>query len=85
MDDSDLRILGASDGYVHALVHLRMYLIAPIDGPYSPGIHPRHTRKLAAKTARLKPLREFEAWLVARHLECKEAWDRTNRRGKRDE
>lgn len=79
--DGDLRILGASDGYAHALVHLRANLINPIDGQYSPGIHPRHTRKLAAKAAKLKPLRELEAWLVQRHQECRDAWERTRAHG----
>lgn len=75
--DGDLRMLGAADGYAHVLVNLRSQLIAPIDGPYSPGIHPRHTRKLAAKAAKLKPLRDLERWLVERHQETREAWERT--------
>lgn len=75
--DGDLRILGASDGYAHALVNLRASLIAPIAGAYAPGIHPRHVRKLAAREAKLKPLREFEQWLMRRHAEAKEAYERT--------
>ncbi len=62
--DGDLRMLGAADGYAHALIHLRSNAINPINGPYSPGIHPRHTKKLAAKAAKLAPLLELEKWLT---------------------
>lgn len=75
--NGDLRMLGASDGYAHALVWLRQQVIARIDGPYSPGIHPRHKRKLAAKAAKLAPLRELEQWLVTRHQETLAGWQKT--------
>ncbi len=81
MTKGDLRILGASDGYAHALVHLRMHIIAHIDGQYSPGIHPRHTRKLAAKAAKLEPLRRLEAWLVKQHADCKSAYSGVGEQG----
>ena len=75
--DGDLRMLGACDGYAHALVQLRQQIIAPIDGPYSPGIHPRHVRKLAEKDRRLRPLRQLEKWLVERHAETQAAYQNT--------
>lgn len=75
--DGDIRMLGAVDGYAHALIHLRSNLIAPIDGHYSPAIHPRHTRKLAAKAAKLKPLRDLEKWLMERHQETRAAYEKT--------
>lgn len=78
-NDGDLRILGAADGYARALIHLRAHLIAHVDGPYSPGIHPRHTRKLAAKAAKLLPLRAMERWLMNRHAETKAVYERTRR------
>lgn len=77
MGEGDLRMLGACDGYAHALASLRMHIIAPIDGPYSPGIHPHHTRKLAEKRRRLEPLLRFEAWLKERHSETMAAYRKT--------
>lgn len=73
--DDRLRVLGARDGYAHALVHLRMSHIWPLDGNYSPIIHPHHTRKLAARAAKLKPLREIEAWLVEQYENCQKAYE----------
>jgi hypothetical protein len=73
--EPDLRILGASDGYGHALVHLRATLISPLVGRYSPGIHPRHVKKLAAREAKLKPLRELEAWLIEQHQKCRDTFE----------
>lgn len=68
-------MLGAADGYAHALVHLRVALIAPICGPHAPGVHPQHTRKLAARAAKLRPLREMERWLLERHQETRAAYE----------
>jgi hypothetical protein len=58
----DLRILGARDGYVSALIWVRSQIYA-IDGRYAPGIHPRHKRKRSARDAVLRPLKELEARL----------------------
>ncbi len=74
--DGNLRMLGACDGYAHALIRVRQE-IAPIDGQYSPGIHPRHVRKLADKQRRLRPLRELEKWLTEQHAETQKAYRST--------
>lgn len=71
--EAALRILGARDGYIHALIHVRNQ-IGYIDGIYRQ-IDPRHVRKIAARKAQLEPLRALEKWLVERHLECKKAYD----------
>lgn len=71
----DLRILGAVDGYAHAIVRLRQ----EIGSITYHGVNPRHTRKLAARESRLKSLRSIEAWLVDRHKETREAYKKTTR------
>lgn len=76
MSDGDLRMLGARDGYAHALVRVRQS-ISRLAGRYSPGIHPRHVRKLAARDAKVKLLREIEEWLVERHSETRDAYLKT--------
>lgn len=68
--DDQMRLLGARDGFASALVKLRMGYIGPLVGPCSPRIDPRHVKKLAAREARLKPLRELEAWLLEQHKAC---------------
>ena len=65
LSDGDLRMLGAVDGYAHAIVRLRQ----EIGSIYYHGINPRHTRKLAARKDRLKSLISIQEWLVERHLE----------------
>lgn len=74
--DGDLRMLGASDGLSHALILVRGK-IENIDGRYSPGIHPKHVRKRAARDAVLRPLKELEARLAASHAETLAAYDKT--------
>ena len=74
--DGDLRMLGACDGFAHALIRVRQE-IAPIDGQYSPRIDPRHVRKLADKQRRLRPLRELEKWLVEQHAATQKAYRAT--------
>lgn len=69
----DLRMLGAVDGYAHAIVRLRQ----EIGSINYRGIHPRHVRKLADREARLKSLRTIEDWLVERHKETLAAYHRT--------
>ena len=73
MSDGDLRMLGAVDGYAHAIVRLRQ----EIGSINHHGINPRHTRKLAAREVRLKSLRSIESWLVERHRETNEAYRKT--------
>ena len=73
--DGDLRMLGAVDGMAHALIQLRN-VISSVDDKYRP-IDKRHTRKLAAQNARLKPLRELETWLQERLIATRAAYERT--------
>lgn len=68
------RVLGARDGYIHALLRVRAQ-IGYIAGPYSPGIHPRHVRKLAERERRLRPLRELEKIFEESHRACQASYD----------
>lgn len=74
--DGDLRMLGARDGLAHALIWVRQH-IGIIDGPYSPRIHPRHTKKRAARDAILRPLKELEQRIAKSHAETQEAYRKT--------
>ncbi len=74
--DGDLRMLGARDGLAHALIWVRQH-IGSIDGSYAPRIHPRHIRKLAARDAILRPLKELEARIAKSHAETMAAYERS--------
>lgn len=74
--DGDLRMLGANDGFAHALILVRNQ-IASIDGRYAPPIHPLHVRKRAQRDAVLKPLREIESRLAEWHRDTRAAYDKT--------
>ena len=69
-NSGDLRMLGACDGFAHAIVRLRQEIGA---ARYYP-IRPRHVRRIAAREAKLRPLREIEAWLVKQHANTKAAY-----------
>jgi hypothetical protein len=71
--DEATRVLGARDGFAHALISVRSQ-IDHIAGPYAPGIHPRHVRKLAERERRLRPLRELEERFLKSHRECQESY-----------
>jgi len=74
--DNELsRLLGARDGYVHAILAVRS-MIHRFHSQYTGNFHPRHVRKIAARDAITDPLRELEASLEADHKRCKEAYDR---------
>lgn len=73
MNDGNMRILGARDGFAHALVWVRRR-IGMIDGPYAPRIHPLHVRKRAARDAILRPLKEMEKWLTKSHADTQAAY-----------
>ncbi len=68
--DGDLRMLGAVDGFAHAIVRLRQ----EIGAIRYHRIDPRHVRKIAARKNKLKPLREIEAWLVRQHADTRAAY-----------
>lgn len=76
MKDGDYRMLGVCDGFAYALIWVRGK-IAAIDGRYSPGIHPRHVHKRAARDAVLRPLKELEARLAQSHAETMAAYKKT--------
>ena len=60
--DDYVRLIGARDGYVHAIVKLKR---AIVHGTEYPPIDPRHTRKIKAQEDRLRIARE-----VLGHLEA---------------
>ena len=71
--DGDMRMLGAVDGYAHALIDVRQQIGALTY--YA--IHPRHKRKIEARDAVLRPLRELEEKFAKSHAECREAYHKT--------
>lgn len=71
--DGDLRMLGARDGLVSALLWVRGH-ISNIDGPYAPRIDPRHIRKRAARDAVLRPLKELEERIAKSYADTNEAY-----------
>jgi len=73
MADGDLRMLGAVDGYCHALIDVRQQIGALTYYP----IDPRHKRKIAARDAVLRPLRELEEKFAKNHAQCREAYHKT--------
>lgn len=72
-DDALSRLLGACDGYIHAMLKVRN-AIGRFDGPYTGRFHPRHVRKIAERDAITKPLRELAATMEADLRECQEAY-----------
>lgn len=75
-DEELSRLLGARDGYIHALAAVRLKIghIA-----YYP-IDKRHVRKIAEREAILKPLRELDARLQDDLNGCKAAYDKQYQR-----
>lgn len=71
--DGDLRMLGAVDGFCHALIDIRQ----KIGGITYYPIDPRHTRKIKAREAVLYPLRELEKIIAKKHAETRAAYQRT--------
>jgi len=74
LEDGDMRMLGAADGFVHAIADVRTkiwHLTA-----YQP-IHPRHVRKLAAREKLLRPLRELEARWMQNLSDCRAAYEKS--------
>ena len=76
-NDGDLRMLGAVDGYVSTLVHLRQNVKTMVWHHYMKPIHPRHVRKLADRERRLAPLKMMEKWLEDRIRETQAAYQAT--------
>lgn len=78
MKDGDLRILGARDGYAHALIDVR-HQIGLIDGTYAPRILPHHKKKRAARDAILRPLKDLERKFAQSHADCQAAYHETTK------
>lgn len=75
MNDGDLRMLGARDGLLHALVAIDM-VIGRIDSPYRQ-IDPRHVRLRAQRDEVLRPLREIRDRLKKEHDDTLAAYEKT--------
>ncbi|UEM16781.1 hypothetical protein J4G43_022735 [Bradyrhizobium barranii subsp. barranii] len=74
-DEALSRLLGARDGYIHALLAVRS-MRQRFHSQYTGNFHPRHVRKIAERDAITAPLRELEASLDADQKRCSEAYDR---------
>jgi len=71
-DDALSRLLGACDGYIHAIVDIRLR-IGHLKYYH---IDPRHVRKIAQRDSVIKPLRDLEAKLEADLRRCQAAYQR---------
>ena len=71
--DAASRMLGAVDGFAHALINVRAQ-IASLNGRYAPMINPHHTRKLQRRADILRPLLAVESYLVKSHADCQAAY-----------
>lgn len=65
-----LRILGARDGYVHALLRVR----TEIGNINAWPIHPLHINKIANRNKHLEPLKRLEQWFAQRAEDCREEY-----------
>lgn len=74
MDDDAARVLGAADGFAHALVYLRQHIKTRVVPLYSKPIHPRHVRKMKDREQRMATLLQMEAYLVEQYQNCLDAY-----------
>ena len=72
-DDALSRLLGACDGYIHAMMAIKLK-IAQFDGAYAGRFDPRHVRKIERRDAITKPLRELYTTLEGDLRRCQEAY-----------
>ena len=70
--DEAMRVLGARDGYIGALLKVRTQ-IGNITH-YQP-IDPRHVRKIAAREKLLRPLRELERLFEEQRVACQKSYN----------
>lgn len=68
-DDALSRLLGACDGYIHAMLKVQN-TIGRFDSAYFGRFDPRHIRKIAQRDAITKPLRELAASLEIDLRKC---------------
>lgn len=77
--DALSRLLGAIDGYAKALVALRTK-IAHFDGVYAGRFPAHHRRKIAARDAITKPMRELASDIENNLRECQHVYKRESAR-----
>lgn len=65
-----MRILGARDGYLGALLKVRDQMAYIRAEP----IHPHHTKRLAERERRLRPLKALERMFDEQQRECNAAY-----------
>lgn len=70
--DEKLRMIGSAHAQAMILVWIRQH-IGAIDGRYAPRIHPRHTKKRAARNSVLRPLKELESRISESHQKTQAA------------
>jgi len=78
-DEALTRLLGACDGYIHAMVDLK-FKIASYHGQYRGNFHPRHVRKIERRDAIVKPMRELYDQFEAALRECQRVYELERRR-----
>lgn len=69
--DENMRLLGARDGYIGALLKVRGQIANITHGQ---SIDPRHVRKLAAREKMLAPLRTLERLFDEQRAECQRVY-----------
>jgi len=74
-DEALTRLLGACDGYVHAIVDIK-FKIESYHGRYRGNFHPRHVRLIERRDAIVRPMRELYDQLEADLRRCQEAYQR---------
>lgn len=70
--ETAVRILGAADGYAHALLAVQQQISNLLSVP----IAEHHRRKLAARDQQLRPLVRLRDKFQRDHQECREAYRR---------
>lgn len=78
-DEALSRLLGACDGYAHAIIDLK-FKIESYHGQYCGNFHPRHVRLIERRDAIVRPMRELHDKLEADLRQCQETYQRENTR-----
>jgi hypothetical protein len=74
-DEALTRLLGACDGYVHAMVDIK-FKIESYHGQYRGRFHPRHVRLIERRDDIVRPMRQLHDQLEADLRRCQEAYKR---------
>ncbi len=78
-DEALSRLLGACDGYIHAIIDLKCK-IESYHGQYRGNFHPRHVRLIERRDAIVRPMRELHDKLEADLRQCQETYRREHAR-----